>query len=137
LSLTLRLFKAGVIEWVVDPKNNKKFLLLIHDYAPYETKSVKEYLELANIPFPKDVSQHIAIPFYFSQGEKRSHSIGFITRSTGEMIDILSACTEIPKGDTAISFPPIGLPGKDIQIRSSSKKPENASLAVKYRNHWF
>ncbi|MBW2428876.1 MAG: hypothetical protein JRF56_07960 [Deltaproteobacteria bacterium] len=44
---------------------------------------------------------------------------------------------EHDRAGLVVNYPPMGLAGKDIRIRSSSDKPRTASLAVKYLGYWF
>jgi hypothetical protein len=57
------------------------------------------------------------------------------------LIGILRAAIALPqkhnRAGVAVNYPPMGLAGKDIRIRSSPDKPNTASLTVKYRRYWF
>jgi hypothetical protein len=90
---------------------------------------------------PTDDSKNIILPVYFALKGRELGGIGISTRSTADLIEILKAAIELPpehdRAGLAINYPPMGLAGKDIHIRSSNDKPETASLAVKYRGYWF
>jgi hypothetical protein len=96
---------------------------------------------LLGLPLPADESKDIVLPVYFAVNGRELGGIGISTRSTSDLIEILRAAIEIPqehdRTGLAVNYPPMGLAGKDILIRSSKDKPKTASLAVKYRGYWF
>jgi hypothetical protein len=133
--------KAGVAEWVLDSRKEVEFDVVISNYAPEYTQTVREYLDLLGLPVPADESKNIILPVYFALKGRELGGIGISTRATADLIEILKAAIELPpEHDSAgltINYPPMGLAGKDIRIRSSNDKPKTASLAVKYRGYWF
>jgi hypothetical protein len=141
VELTTELHKAGVMLWVEDARKEVEFDVLISGYAPKYSQAVREYLALLGLPLPVDESKDIVLPVYFAVKGRELGGIGVSTRSTIELIEILRAAIEIPQehenAGIAINYPPIGLAGKDILIRSSKNKPKTAFLAEKYRGHWF
>jgi len=141
IEVTTELLKAGVMQWVEDPRKEVAFDALISDYAPKYTQAVREYLALLGLPLPADESKAIVLPVYFAVKGSELGGIGISTRSTLNLIEILRAAIELPQEHNrpglAINYPPMGLAGKDIRIRTSSVKPKTASLAVKYRGYWF
>ena len=141
IELITELRKAGVAEWVLDSRKEVEFDVVISDYAPEYTQTVREYLDLLGLPMPTDESKNIILPVYFALKGRALGGIGISTRSTADLIEILKAAIELPQEhDSAgltINYPPMGLAGKDIHIRSSIDKPKTASLAVKYRGYWF
>jgi hypothetical protein len=114
---------------------------LISGYAPKYSQAVREYIALLGLPLPSDESKDIVLPVYFAVKGGELGGIGISTRSTSDLIEILRAAIEIPQehksAGLAVNYPPMGLAGKDIHIRSSKDKPKTASLAVKYRGYWF
>jgi hypothetical protein len=141
VELATELRKAGVIQWVEDPRKEVAFDILISGYAPEYSPTVREYLALLGLPLLTHESKDIVLPVYFSVKGRELGGIGISTRSTLDLIEILRAAIELPQEHNrpglAINYPPMGLAGKDIRIRSSSVKPKTASLAVKYRGYWF
>ena len=141
VELAAELRKAGVMTWVEDPRKEVEFDVLISGYAPNYSQAVREYIALLGLPLPTDELRDIVLPVYFAVKGQELGGIGITTRSTSDLIEILKASIEIPqehKGTgVAINYPPMGLAGKDIVIRSSENKPKTASLAVKYRGYWF
>jgi hypothetical protein len=141
VELVTELRQAGVMVWVEDPRKEVEFVVVISDYAPRYSQTVREYLALIGLQMPADESKDIVLPVYFALKGKDLGGIGISTRSTLDLIEILRAAIELPQKHNrpgmAINYPPMGLAGKDIRIRSSADKPKTASLAVKYRGYWF
>jgi hypothetical protein len=141
VELVTELSKAGVTVWVEDPRKEVEFDVVISGYAPKYSQTVREYLALLGLPMPADESKDIVLPVYFAVKGRELGGIGISTRSTLDLIEILRAAIELPQKHNrpklAMSYPPMGLAGKDIRIRSSPDKPKTASLAVKYRGYWF
>ena len=141
VELVTELSKASVIQWVEDPRKEVEFDVIISGYAPEYSQTVREYIALLGLPLPADESKDIVLPVYFAVNARELGGIGISTRSTADLIEILRAAIEIPQEHTytglAVNYPPMGLAGKDILIRSSKDKPKTASLAVKYRGYWF
>ena len=141
VELVTELSKASVIQWVEDPRKEVEFDVIISGYAPEYSQTVREYIALLGLPLPADESKDIVLPVYFAVNGRELGGIGISTRSTADLIEILRAAIEIPQEHNrpglTINYPPMGLAGKDILIRSSKDKPKTASLAVKYRGYWF
>ncbi|MBT8367027.1 MAG: hypothetical protein KJP23_20235 [Deltaproteobacteria bacterium] len=141
VELVTELRSAGVMQWVNDPRKEVEFVIVISGYAPEYSQTVREYLALLGLPMPADESKDIILPVYFAVKGRELGGIGISTRSTFDLIEILRAAIELPqkhnRAGLAINYPPVGLAGKDIRIRSSPDKPKTASLAVKYRGYWF
>jgi hypothetical protein len=90
---------------------------------------------------PTEESKDIVIPVYFAVKGGQLNGIAMSTRSTFDLIEILSAAIEIPQehasAGLARNYPTPGLAGKDIHIHASMDKPERAAVAVKHRGYWF
>ncbi len=141
VELFSELTKARVLDLMKDLRKEVAFNFVISGYAPQYSKKVVEFLDLLSLSMPTDEPKEIVIPAYFAVNTKKVWGIGITTRSTFDLIEIFSAAIEVPqehalKGLT-INSPPMGWPGRGIRIISSTKKPENRSLAVKYRGYWF
>lgn len=139
--LNKELIEAGAVQWVEDPREKIPFAILITDWSPAYRVQVQEYHDLLGLPMPEDPSQNIVLPVYFGIKGRKVNGVAISTRSTLDLIQTLRAATEIPpehlaKG-MAVPFPKPGLAGKDIRIHASRNKPDNAAMAVKYREYWF
>jgi hypothetical protein len=142
VELNNELIKAGVMQWVGDPrKDAPSFLILITNYAPAYSEKVHKYLNLVGLPMPKDESKDIVIPVYFAIKGRDIDGIAISTRSPFDLVEILKATVEIPQEHTsagiARNYPKLGLVGKDIHIHSSKDRPNHAAVAIKHRGYWF
>jgi len=135
------LHSPGILDLLKNPQADVVFDLLISDYAPDYSAKVTEFLELLDVPMPADESKPIVIPVSFAIRTKGAQGIGIITRSTFDLVEIMRASIVVPQehADAGLTceYPPMGLPGEGIRINSSREKPNDMSLAVKYRDYWF
>ena len=141
VELLKELSKVGVIELIGDRQKEVAFHVLINGYAPKYLQKVIELIGLLGLPMQEDEAEEIVIPVYFAIKSGNLQGIAITTRSTFDLIEILRASVIVPPehahAGLTIKYPTMGLPGKGIQISSSKEKPENMSLAVKYREYWF
>jgi len=135
------LTKAGVLDLMKDSRKEVVFNVVIGGYAPQYSKKVVEFLDLLDLQMPPDESKGIVIPAYFAVNTKKVWGIGITTRSTFDLIEIFTAAIEVPQEHAleglTINSPLMGWPGQGIRIVSSTTKPKNMSVAVKYRGYWF
>ena len=133
--------EAGLIHWVKDPADEKGFSVVIHKYAPEYSDEVREFLNLLELPSPVDEGKDIVLSIKFALKSTKGADIAIETRSTMDLIEILRASVEVPKEHAekgfAIHYPPTGLAGKKIRIRTAEKRPRMASVAVNYSGYWF
>ncbi len=139
--LNKELIQAGILQWVEDPREKIPFAILITNWDSTHLAKVRDYLDLLELPMPADSSEDIVLPVYFGIRGKKADCVCISTRSTLNLIQILRAATRIPaehlaKGLVA-PFPELGLVGKSIRIHTSRDEPENAAIAVEYRDYWF
>jgi hypothetical protein len=141
VELSEELNKAGVIQWLANPKKEVAFDILIAGYAPAYTAKVFEYLTLLGLPMPTDESKDIVLPVYFAVKRRELDGISISTRSTFDLIEILRAAIEIPQehagAGLARNYPTTGLAGKNLHIHASKDEPKRAAVAAKHRGYWF
>ncbi|MFC1825263.1 hypothetical protein ACFL9T_21340 [Thermodesulfobacteriota bacterium] len=141
VELLTELRKAGLLDFVRDPRKEVAFDAVVGGYAHQYSKKVREFLTLLDLQMPADESEDIVIPVYHTVRTIKFWGIGITTRSTYDLIEILRASVEVPpehgRAGLTINYPPMGLLGKGVRIISSTEKPNNRSLAVKYRGYWF
>lgn len=139
--LNTELTKAGVIQWVEDPREDVPFDILITGYSPVYSELVREYLNLLGMTMPTDESTDIVFPVILGIKGRDLDGIAISTRSTFDLIEIFRATIEIPQehatAGIAIDYPTVGLVGNNIRIHSSKEKPEGAAVAVRHRGYWF
>jgi len=133
--------EADLIHWVKDPIEEKRFNVVIRNYAPEYSEEVRELLDLLRLPMPKNESEDIVIPIQFALKSKGGEGIAIETRSVFDLMEILEASVEVPEEHAlsgfAIHYPPTGLAGKGVRIRMAKKQPKLASVAVNYGGYWF
>lgn len=135
------LTEVDVSHWLKSPQGESQFSLVIRNYAPEYSDKVRELLNLLGLQIPEDESKEIVLPIYSALKISGFEGIAIETRSTLDLIQIFRASVEVPEEHVrlglAIDYPPKGLAGKDIRIRMSKERPENASVAVNYSKYWF
>jgi len=141
VELTEELDRAGVLEWVEDPKKEASFAILITGYAPAHSREVREYLDLLGQSAPADESLDIVLPVHLAVKGRDPEGVAISTRSTFDLIQVLRAAIEVPPEHAAAGLtsasPTPGLKGRGLRIRASKEKPEGATVAVKHRDYWF
>jgi hypothetical protein len=140
VELSDELEQAGILEIVEGPKDHS-FDILITDYSPTHMDMVREYLALLGISMSIDKSKEIVIPVYFAINKGNAKTIAISTRSTYDLIEILSAAIDIPaehvEAGFARTYPEMGLAGKNLKIHASKDKPKQALVAVQHHDYWF
>ena len=135
------LYNAGVIELVKNPQGVETFDLLINNYISDHSDTVTEFCQLLDLSIETEKSSNIIIPVSLSVTAQESERIGIITRSIYDLFEIMGASIVVPQEheDTGLTcvYPQMGLAGQDIKILSSKTKPDNMSLALRYRGYWF
>lgn len=133
------LTRENRMHWVSDSSDSNKLSLLIQ--RPGGDDIVVELLELLQVPTSEANEDHVLIPVTTALEGMNRDGIGMTTRSLWELVEILSAAVQVPAGDASsgavASFPPIGRAGGELRINFTEKRPENAYIAVEYRDGWF
>jgi hypothetical protein len=141
VSIITELAQAQRLHWIQDPGQVDRFSIIIDHYAQDHAEEVHELLTLLGISIPQNLSSPIRLPVYLALEGQHSGGIGITMRSVYDLLEILSGAVEVPQQDhadgVAISYPSPGMVGKQLRVRYSETRPENASVAVEYRNGWF
>jgi len=141
IGLLAELGDAGAIHLVQSDEEGVAFNVWFDPITHEDATNIAEVLNLLGLPKMHDDTTAIVIPAYFGFRADRSSRIAITTRSTFSMIEIMRAAVEVPADHASagltVTYPPPGLAGQSIRIRSSKRKPEGQSLAVKYRGYWF
>jgi hypothetical protein len=137
-----RLRRAGVLDIVVRPetKTESKFFWDIHDYEDAHGDSVRELLDLLGIDVKPDGSE-ILLPIRHAVGSSTS-AIHVQTRSAFEVLQVFGAGIEIPSPhlQAGIVEPVTWTVPEErrfITIRSSEKRPNSATVRIRFRDRWF
>ena len=141
VELFTHLHSVGVLELVKNPNEGITANVLIGGYSPGYTAEVHELLSLLDLSMPEDQTIAIIIPIYFGVNFDKSWGLGITTRTTLELIEAIKASIDVPEehiqAGLSLSYPPLGLMGEGLKIKTSKTKPNASSLAVPYRGYWF
>lgn len=133
------LIRQNRLHWVSDATDSDKLSLLIQ--RPAGDDIIVELLELLQVPIGEANQDHIVIPVALALDGMTEEGIGITTRSLWELVEILSAAVQVPAADesggAAANFPTPGRAGEKLRISYSEDRPENAYVAVEYRDGWF
>jgi len=139
--LNKEMIQAGILQWVEDPREKVPFAILISNWNTDQLPKIRDYLDLLGLSMLANASGEVVLPVYFGIRGKKSDCVAISTRSTYNLIQILRAATQIPpehlKKGLVAPFPKLGLVGKSIRIHTSRDEPEDAAIAVEYRDYWF
>jgi hypothetical protein len=135
------LTQADRLHWVEGPQQNGAFSIVIHDYAPDYLEETRELTSLLSLPAPTEDLRELILPVSLALNGSHSAGVGITLRSVGDLAEILSAAIDVPDADqrsgAAASYPPRGLPGKDLRVKFSEQRPDAAAVAVQFRDGWF
>ena len=109
---------AGIIQWVDASSTEIPFEILISGYAPSYIEQVREFLTLLGLPGPGSDSEEIVVPVYFAIKRGKMGDIAISTRSTYDLIEMLSASVKNPAGACRLGSGP-GLSGSGICRRTN------------------
>lgn len=141
IELFSELHRADIVDIFRSAEMENGFEVLISDYLPQYYPAVVELLDMLDLPVPEDLERDIVIPIHFGVLRDNSWGLGITTRSTFDLVEIMRAAIVVPEehlqAGLTIEYPPIGLPGKGIRIKSSKSKPEGNSSAIYYKGYWF
>lgn len=141
VDLLTELSSTGVLDLVQSTDEDGAFDMWIDPQSDEDVDRVSEVYALLELPPAEDGTDAVVIPVFFGIRGDVSARVGITTRSTFDLIEIMRAAVEVPEAHEAAgiaeTYPPTGLAGRDIRIRSSARKPEHQSLAVQYRGYWF
>jgi hypothetical protein len=134
----VRLRERGHLETVHNPDGGAD--LIIHGYSGDETAEVQELLRSAGIDLQARDGETLILPVRFAVGPPRRDGIDIETPSALEVLEAASAGVDVPEphladGIAESSTKRGGAPL--IHIRSSSERPDAATVAVEHRGWWF
>jgi len=129
---------AGVLDIVAGPKSKTgpEYFWYIHNYQEAHGDSVRELLGLIGIEVKPDVSP-IILPFREAVGSSGA-AIHVQTRSALDILRVFGTGIEIPPAHLEAGIvEPRSSAIRLITIRSSPKRPENATVRIRFRDWWF
>lgn len=139
LELYDQLRLTGVLDIVADPDSNPipEYFWDIHDYEEEQGDGVRELLGLIGIEANFDGSP-ILLPLRIAVGSSTS-AVHVQTRSALDVLRVFGAGIEIPPAhlEAGIVEPQVTTGMRFITIHSSENPPENATVRIRFRDHWF
>ena len=136
LDLYSRLREAGKLDIVQSDQD--RYELFLHDYTEEHSRQVDELLETLGIKGVRKIPTTLPLQFYV--GSRRPDGVDFETPSALEVIKAAARGVELPREHVTSGLArPSEEPARAglVAIRSSPKRPGNASVAVKHRGWWF
>jgi hypothetical protein len=137
-----RLRRAGVLDTVQasETGDESNHFFDIHDYEGAHGDSVRELLDLLGIELKPDGSA-IFLPVHLAVGSSVS-AVHLQVRSAHEVLREFGSGIEIPPAhlEAGIVEPLTwGVPEEKrfITIRSSKRRPDNATVRIRFRDRWF
>ena len=138
-----QLRRADVLDNVQRPetKTESGYFWYIHNYEDAHGDSVREFLDLLGIKVKPDGSS-ILLPVRLAVGSSVSAMIHLRTRSAWEILQEFGAGIEIPPAhlEAGIVEPlksAVTEEKRFIMIRSSEKRPDDATVRIRFRDRWF
>jgi len=129
---------AGVLDIVAgsESKTDAEYFWYVHDYQAMHGDSVRELLGLIGIEIKSDGSP-ILLPLREAVGSSTS-AVHLQLRSAFDVLHFLGAGIEIPPAhlEAGIVEPRTGAM-RILTIRSSEKRPDNATVRIRFRDWWF
>jgi hypothetical protein len=137
-----RLRRAAVLDIVIAPgsKSEGNYFWDIHDYEEAHGDSVRELFDLLGIEVKPDGSA-IILPLREAVGSSVS-AIHVQTRSAFAVLQVFGTGIEIPSPhlEAGIVEPVTWAVPEErrfITIRSSEKRPDDATVQIRFRDRWF
>jgi hypothetical protein len=137
-----RLRRAGVLDIVQSPEtgSERNYFFDIHDYEDVHRDSVREFLDLLGIEVKPDGSP-IILPIREAVGRSVS-AVHLQTRSAYDVLRMFGAGIEIPPAHLKAGIvEPLAFAVPEERrfttIRSSEKRPDDATVRIRFRDRWF
>jgi hypothetical protein len=137
-----RLRRAAVLDIVRTPETRSEgsYLWAIHDYEDAHGDSVRELLDLLGIEVKPDGSE-IFLPVRPAVGSSVS-AIHVQMRSAFDLLQMFGTGIEIPPPHLEAGIvEPVAFAVPEerrvITIRSSTNRPGDATVRIRFRDHWF
>jgi len=125
---------------VIGDDDDPAYVLAFHDYDPAYRDSVEELFELLGIKVKVDGSP-ILLPVRQGYGSP-DDAIHLQTRSAQNVLHLLGFGIDVPQEHFEAGIvEPISSNSRDMRkyltVRSTEKRPENATILIRYRDRWF
>ncbi|MGD8476703.1 MAG: hypothetical protein PVI98_06135 [Burkholderiales bacterium] len=132
---------AGVVKFVQASNQEGQFYLWLRDYAPDHVETVATLLSLVEVDGVVLDGSDILLPIEHAIHGPGDQSITLHAYSVFELAKMLAFAVDVPPEDMALGLvtqaESISLAGEALAIRRAKDRPENATVATKYRGWWF
>jgi hypothetical protein len=136
--LASTLQRHGSLYWVRLAGAQTGNAIVLHSYAPQDTRNVTQLLELLSVRKPEREGDDVVIPVRLSAGTPAPDSISLETRSLLDLFRIAASRVEVPPGATgAVRFPVPGPAARTLRIRWTETPPVDPRVASRYRDYWY
>lgn len=136
-----QLRQASVLDVVLAAEDKTNQFMELHDYETAHSEAVREFLDLLGITREIDGSD-IVLPIQAAVGAGSGSTVNIQTRSALDLLRIYGAGIELPQPhlESGIVQPvtwQVSEERRPITIRSSRKRPDNATVRILFRDWWF
>jgi hypothetical protein len=118
VALMTTLNQANRFHWIENPGQPRGFSILINRHVPAFTAEVRELLGLLGLRASMAHFARVVLPVFLAADARASQGLAMITRSVGDLIEMLSAAIDVPEEDlrsgAASTYPPLGLAGRGL-----------------------
>jgi hypothetical protein len=139
VEIMIALTRDNQLHWVSDGNDRESLSLFIQNTT--ENAQVHELLSLLGLSGSPAAAGRIVLPVSMALHSAEETGVGITTHSLWELVEVLTAAVQVPAEDQAngstTTFPRPGRAGRELAINYSEKRPENASVAVEYREGWY
>jgi hypothetical protein len=140
VALYTQLRQGAVLDVIRAAENENEYFITIHDYEEAYSDTVRDFLDLLGIERDADGNE-IVLPIHSAVGSSDS-AINLLPRSALDILRIYGAGVDIPPPhlEAGIVQPikwEVSEERRPIAIRSSKKRPDEATVSILFRDWWF
>ena len=141
VDLFAQLRQGNVVDVSMSAEKENEYFFVFHDYKDAYSDSVRELLALLGIKKEID-GKNIVLPIRSGVGSGSDSVVNIQTRSALDLLKIYGAGIDIPLPhlEAGIVQPTrwaVSGERRPIEIRSSEKRPEDATVSIRFRDWWF
>lgn len=141
VTLMTTLTQQHSLYWAKEPGNAEKVSMVIEPSTAQMVSMSNDLLSLLGLPGKAAQGQALVIPAFPALHRAEKGAIGITTRTTWELVELMSAAVQVPAADeasgAASAFPRTGRAGRELSIAYANSRPERAYTAVEHGDGWF
>jgi len=140
------LFELGVVQFGLAPDSDPEdpsYVLIMSNYSDAEGAMIREYLDLLDVDSAGIDGGPVFVPIGPNAIDHDENFVSVATRSVYAWMRLAGRMIELPEPHVraGIVDPDDNWEGPSsdrlITIRSSSRKPDDASVAIRFKDWWF